>query len=307
MLRTTTDSPIRWIGGKSRLIDWITSYFPPHDVYLEPFGGGAAVLLNKIPCTSETYNDIDCSLVNFFRVLKDASACKKLQDVLEFTPYARAIYEEAAEKLVFGKPGELFTDPVDWAAAFFVATRQSISGIPGNTWGKGYVCSTTAVNFNIVSQLQEFGKRMRMVQIENRDAMELMTLDDSPELLCYCDPPYMPDTRVDKKTKQYQCDVDINYHKKLLDLVLSMKARVLLSGYPNELYHEKLTKNGWTYKEKKVVCLAAARTKTSGLQGAGNVLAEDSKMERTESLWINPQTISSLSGAPGRQITIEGL
>ena len=50
---------VRYYGGKAALAPWIIAHMPPHDVYVEPFGGGAAVLLQKSRSATEVYNDLD--------------------------------------------------------------------------------------------------------------------------------------------------------------------------------------------------------------------------------------------------------
>ena len=62
---------VRYHGGKVRLAAKIISLFPQHDGYVEPFGGGAAVLLAKPRSRLEVYNDIDGDIVTLFRVLRD--------------------------------------------------------------------------------------------------------------------------------------------------------------------------------------------------------------------------------------------
>ena len=66
-------SPFPWFGGKSRAADAIWRRFGDTPNYVEPFAGSLAVLLNRphAPHT-ETVNDIDCYLANFWRSLRYA-------------------------------------------------------------------------------------------------------------------------------------------------------------------------------------------------------------------------------------------
>ena len=46
--------------------------------YVEPFGGSAAVLVNRYPSSLETFNDPDDNVVVFFRVLRESDNLKKM-------------------------------------------------------------------------------------------------------------------------------------------------------------------------------------------------------------------------------------
>ena len=91
---TMVNSPIKWVGGKSRLRRRIIELLPAHTCYVEPFAGAAWVLFGKPPSQVEVLNDIDQELINFFRVVK---ACP--QDLIasfEWELVARAEFERLA-------------------------------------------------------------------------------------------------------------------------------------------------------------------------------------------------------------------
>lgn len=54
-----------WYGGKFNHLNWLLPLLPEATHYCEPFGGSAAVLLNRKPAPVETYNDIDGEVINF--------------------------------------------------------------------------------------------------------------------------------------------------------------------------------------------------------------------------------------------------
>jgi hypothetical protein len=64
-------APFPWFGGKSRVAPEVWDRFGDVDNYVEPFAGSLAVLLGRpTPPQTETVNDLDCYLANFWRSLR---------------------------------------------------------------------------------------------------------------------------------------------------------------------------------------------------------------------------------------------
>ncbi len=57
----------------------------------------------------------------------------------------------------------------------------------------------------------------------------------------YCDPPYLPCTR--KQKRVYKYDLNEKDHIRFLNVVIKLKTRIIISGYDNNLYQEYL--QGW--------------------------------------------------------------
>ena len=70
----TLKAPFPYFGGKSKVAHLVWQYFGDVPNYVEPFFGSGAVLLNRpiLPGAdykTETVNDADCYLSNFWRAL----------------------------------------------------------------------------------------------------------------------------------------------------------------------------------------------------------------------------------------------
>lgn len=93
-------------------------------------------------------------------------------------------------------------------------------------------------------KIMQAAERLRGVQIENRPAAELIERFNSKKVLIYADPPYVLRTR---HGKQYRHEMDDQAQDDLLDVLLDHKGPVLLSGYDNDLYNDRL--RGWHREE----------------------------------------------------------
>ena len=111
----------RWYGGKYSHLDWLLPLLPETQHYCEPFGGSAAVLVNRKPAPVETFNDIDGELINFFRVLREDK--EKLLEVIGLTPFSRAEFELAIQTSTHE-----ITD-LERARRFFIRARQVRTGL----------------------------------------------------------------------------------------------------------------------------------------------------------------------------------
>lgn len=58
IMKIPTRPIMRYYGGKWRIAPQIVARMPGHEVYVEPFGGGASVLLQKPRAACEVYNDL---------------------------------------------------------------------------------------------------------------------------------------------------------------------------------------------------------------------------------------------------------
>ena len=260
---------LRYLGGKARLAPKIVPLLPPHEIYLEPFGGAAAVLAAKPRVRSEIWNDLDGEVVNLFQVLRSGAGAALIRAV-ELTPYARAEHELSYTPT---------DDPVERARRLLVRSHMGhgtngtqiqlrngfrIDGCTGGTRVAGEWA-------DLPEQLERWIERMRGVQLEQRPAAQLIARYDAPNVLIYADPPYLPETRsasVRWTTGKcaYAHEMGPGDHEALLAQLVAARAMVVLSGYPSPLYDDAL--RGWRRLE------LAARAHRNA--------------PRTEVLWINP-------------------
>lgn len=88
-----------YFGGKARFCKEITELldYDHTDIYIEPFGGAASVLLNKPTHGTEVYSDVSRGLVALMTYLSDPDKAPKLIDCLYDTVYSVDCFNECME------------------------------------------------------------------------------------------------------------------------------------------------------------------------------------------------------------------
>lgn len=258
---------LRYHGGKFKMADWIISHFSSHHTYVEPYGGGAAVLLSKLPSEIEVYNDIDEDIVNFFAVLRDPELANQLVQLLALTPYSRV------EFLAAKKPHHC---AVEKARRLVIRAQMGFGSTGATKPNTGFRLDTARTGSDIVTiwnrqpdLIRKAAERFKQVLIEKRPALTVIENHDRDDTLFYIDPPYVQDTRK-MCGDVYRYEMDDAQHEQLLIKLQTVKGKVILSGYDHPIYESYL--GHWQKKERSVAA--------SGRLGS---------KAQTECLWINPQ------------------
>lgn len=266
-MRLTEEAPtrpvMRYMGGKWMLAPHILQHLPPHQVYVEPFAGGASVLMRKPRSYAEVLNDMDGEIGNLHRVLRDPEQAAELERLLRLTPFARDEFAAAYE------PTE---EPVEWARRALIRSYMGFgSDSACGIWRSGFrsTCrrsGTTAAQdwANYPKQIRRFTERLQGVVIENRPALEVIAQQDGAEVLFYVDPPYPHNTR--QRVRGYRFEMTDADHERLSEVLRSARGMVVLSGYRcplyDQLYHD------WRSVERPALA--------------------DGAKPRVEVLWLNP-------------------
>lgn len=277
MSRATHRPVLRYHGGKWRLAPWIIEHFPPHRIYVEPFGGAASVLIRKPRSYAEVYNDQWDTVVNVFRVLRDPETAGRLRELLELTPFARSEFEDTGDVALAA-----ITDTVERArrtifrsfAGFGSAATNAeyATGFRSNSYRSGTTPAHDWANYPAVIPM--FVERLRGIVIESRPAIQVLEAHDRPTTLHYCDPPYLHETRnMDRGNAAYAQEMTAEDHRVLADVLCELKGFVVLSGYRCSLYDELFA--DWPSVERTGPFADGAR-------------------RRTEVLWLSPRTAEAI-------------
>ena len=172
-------SPLRYPGGKTRAVEFITQFFPKHlDELLSPFFGGGSIELTIAAKGTKVFGyDIFSPLVEFWQCLTEQP--NELADEVEkFYPLQKDKFYELQ------KTQTNFTTKLERAAVYYVLNRSSFSGA---TLSGGMSPDHPRFTITSIERLRQHYNPN--IQIEEADFET--SLKKHPDTFTYLDPPYL--------------------------------------------------------------------------------------------------------------------
>jgi DNA adenine methylase Dam len=185
-------TPLRYPGGKSRALKFLTQYFPERiQAYCEPFLGGGSVAIwvsQNIPDATVLVNDAYYPVFNFWRMLQreGKTMSMRLEDIKRSTEHdpdeQRRVYKQSQEWM---HQEEL--DPLTSAMAFYIANKCSFSGLATSSFSQQAYDGNFTINS--IRKLPEYQELIQHWDITNLDYS--LICNDSYDLdFLFLDPPY---------------------------------------------------------------------------------------------------------------------
>lgn len=210
------NSPLAYIGGKSKLSQMIIEMIPEHQAYCEVFAGAAWVFFRKEPSKYEIINDLDSDLICFYRVLQH-----HLEEFLRQFRWllsSREWFEDWKRQQSAGG----LTD-IQRAARYYYLQRLSFGGrVRSRTFGAGPLRRPRINLLRIEEELSEVHLRLANATIENLPWQEFLSRYDRQGTFYYLDPPYY-------KAPYYNHNLDLEDYSRLSDSLAGLKSRFILS------------------------------------------------------------------------------
>lgn len=229
--------PVKYYGGKQRMLKHLLPLIPEHRIYVEAFAGGAALFWAKKPSKIEVLSDINGNVANFYKCMRDEF--DSLHGMILNTLHCEHTFYQCKE--IYNNPSE--HNDVVRAWAFFVACNMSYAAEAAGSFQ--WVRNKTDNWHPAVSvknrrlQFEQYRDRLSLVSIRDRRAEQLIMDMDCPDAFFYCDPPYVG-ARQGHYEGYKQEDFD-----ELLSILSNIDGKFLLSSYDNHELDRYVEKHNW--------------------------------------------------------------
>ena len=244
-------TPISYYGGKQTLLKHILPHVPKHVCYTEAFAGGAALYWAKEPSELEVLNDLNGSVVNFYKVLKCNFNALKIR--IDQTLHSREEHEFA--HIVYEYPR--FFDEVTCAWSLWVLSKMSFASKLNGSWGYDKAKNSMAKKVANAKDAftEELAARLERTQIEQRSGLKVIESRDTINTFHFVDPPY-----VGSNCGHYSGSFNLMDFQELLELLQRVDGRFMLTMFPHEMLQEFIDRNDWRVVEVNRT-ISASRTR----------------------------------------------
>ena len=212
-LNYSTRSPLRYPGGKTRGVEFITRFFPKNlDKLLSPFFGGGSIELYAAARGIKVYGyDIFSPLIEFWQCL--TTQPNELADEVEkYFPLPKEKFYELQQTQM------QFKNKLKRAAVYYVLNRSSFSGA---TLSGGMSPEHPRFTWSSIERLRNFYNPN--IEVGTADFRELIV--KHPFTFAYLDPPYIIHSSLYGK----KGDAHKDFHHEALANVLKKREHWILS------------------------------------------------------------------------------
>ena len=270
---------LKWVGGKTKLIPFITKYMPHEfNSYIEPFTGGGAVFFTT-EAKKGLVNDVNSELINFYTVVRDHPY--ELYKQLNTYKNDETIYYEIRNlDRELGWKGKLSS--IGRAVRFLYLNKTSFNGMwRENKSGQmnvpyGFYNHTTFPSEEILLQASE---KLKSFELTSGDFKKTLNYINALDFV-YIDPPYIPYSDTSNFSSYSSEGFTINDQRRLVDfcdIIDSIGAKFMVSNSDTVLTRE-------LYKKYEIISVSVYHSvgaQSGSTNKRGEVLVRNFKQDNT--------------------------
>ena len=172
---------LRRLGNKQAVAKKILPYFPPHDIYIEPFFGAGGMFFNKPRAKHNFLNDNDDEVFNLYMVVLEER--ERLKFELSRMPVHQSLWKHWKTNIP--------EDRVLKAVRFLFYSNFGYMGMNVSLHIKaGNPLESTLLELNGINLS---GCKFTNLDFEAAIRAICLPYSDKGNAFCYCDPPYFED------------------------------------------------------------------------------------------------------------------
>ena len=165
-------------AGKKRIADRLASLLPPHETYVEPFAGSAAVLFAKAPAATEVINDADAEIAEAYKLVQRLSPAQLTElRKLDWTGDAATF-----KRLIDASP----SGDVTRLHRFLYLTHFSY----GKMRGRSFSPNLQGIEATTPDRVARDQPRLKGVKVYSGDYARVIEKYDGKDTVFFLDPPY---------------------------------------------------------------------------------------------------------------------